>query len=164
MRRKQVESSSESLQKTFSKVGYLLYETGRSLLDGVSRMVAPPRRMRAVRRLGDGRQTVVHAPENDVDRAMRELGEMLYGTHAGNPTEAAVLLAKMEEIDALKRSAEEEATAQAAAEAEHEAAGSAENGAGQTVPLCPHCARETVPGARFCIWCGKRLSAAETDI
>lgn len=38
----------------------------------------------------------------DVNLAFRELGELLYATHTGNPTDSDVLLAKLEEIDAMK--------------------------------------------------------------
>ena len=38
----------------------------------------------------------------DVNLAMRELGELLYATHIGNPTDSDILLAKLEEIDAIK--------------------------------------------------------------
>ncbi|MBE6963879.1 MAG: zinc ribbon domain-containing protein [Ruminococcaceae bacterium] len=37
-----------------------------------------------------------------VNLAMRQLGELLYATHTGDPTESEVLQAKLEEIDALK--------------------------------------------------------------
>ena len=38
----------------------------------------------------------------DVNTALRELGELLYATHTGTPTDSEVLLAKMQEIDAMK--------------------------------------------------------------
>ena len=38
----------------------------------------------------------------NVNTALRELGEMLYATHTGTPTDSEVLLAKMQEIDAMK--------------------------------------------------------------
>ena len=37
-----------------------------------------------------------------VNTALRELGELLYATHTGNPTDSDVLLEKMQEIDGLK--------------------------------------------------------------
>ena len=40
--------------------------------------------------------------KRDVNTAMRELGEMLYATHTGMPTDSDTLLAKMQEIDAMK--------------------------------------------------------------
>ena len=40
--------------------------------------------------------------KNCVKTKLQELGELLYATHTGTPTESEVLFAKMEEIDALK--------------------------------------------------------------
>lgn len=37
-----------------------------------------------------------------INAALRELGELLYATHTGTPTDSEALLAKMEEIDRLK--------------------------------------------------------------
>ena len=37
-----------------------------------------------------------------VNTALKEVGEILYATHTGNPTDSEVLLAKLQEIDALK--------------------------------------------------------------
>jgi len=37
-----------------------------------------------------------------VSTALREVGEMIYATHTGTPTESEVLLAKLQEIDALR--------------------------------------------------------------
>jgi len=43
----------------------------------------------------------IMALEGDVDDVLRQLGEMLYATHTGTPTDSEELLAKMQEIDAL---------------------------------------------------------------
>ena len=37
-----------------------------------------------------------------VNAALKEIGEILYATHTGNPSDSEVLLAKLREIDALK--------------------------------------------------------------
>ena len=37
-----------------------------------------------------------------MDAALRQVGEMIYATHTGTPTESEVLLAKLQEIDALR--------------------------------------------------------------
>ena len=37
-----------------------------------------------------------------VGAALREVGELLYATHTGNPTDSEILQAKLEEIDGLK--------------------------------------------------------------
>ena len=74
-----------------------------------------------------------------VNTALRELGELLYATHTGNPTDSDVLLEKMQEIDGLKaRLLELE---------------------GEPVIhlLCPRCGREVRPGDVFCRDCGERL-------
>ena len=38
----------------------------------------------------------------EVNTSMREVGEMLYATHTGTPTDSEILQAKLEEIDGLK--------------------------------------------------------------
>lgn len=38
----------------------------------------------------------------DVNTALKELGELLYATHTGNPTSSEILQAKLGEIDRLK--------------------------------------------------------------
>ena len=38
----------------------------------------------------------------EVNTTLREVGELLYATHTGAPTDSEVLLAKLQEIDALK--------------------------------------------------------------
>lgn len=37
-----------------------------------------------------------------VNAALQELGELLYATHTGNPTDSEILLQKLQEVDALK--------------------------------------------------------------
>ena len=76
-----------------------------------------------------------------VKTKLQELGELLYATHTGTPTESEVLFAKMEEIDALK-----------AEIAELEAAlGRAKNSA------CETCGAEIQEGDAFCRECGDVL-------
>ena len=38
----------------------------------------------------------------EVNLQLREVGEMIYATHTGSPTESEALLAKLQEIDGLK--------------------------------------------------------------
>jgi len=138
--------SYEVLQKTLYQTGGLLYGAVRGIARGAQRLLAS--RSAPVRRRLPG--------ETEVDRALRELGEMLYGTHTGNPTESSVLLTKLEEIDALKAHASEEALrSPLIIEAEYTASEPNHT----TPPACPHCGKKTAPHARFCMYCGKPLSA-----
>jgi len=72
---------------------------------------------------------------------LQELGELLYATHTGTPTESEVLFAKMEEIDALK-----------AEIAELEAAVGREQ-----KTSCETCGAEIQEGDSFCRECGDKL-------
>ena len=38
----------------------------------------------------------------EINTALQELGELLYATHTGNPTDSEILLQKLQEVDALK--------------------------------------------------------------
>ena len=77
----------------------------------------------------------------DVNLALRELGELLYATHTGNPTDSDVLLAKLEEIDAMKAE-----IAEMEAQAGREAA-----------PSCAACGADGRQGDLFCRDCGAKL-------
>ena len=79
--------------------------------------------------------------KNDVNTRFRELGELLYATHTGTPTESEILFAKMEEIDALKA---EIAELEAALGREKKAA-------------CETCGAEIQEGDAFCRTCGDQL-------
>ena len=57
---------------------------------------------RAMELVMAGRRNVRMAElESSVLTELRHVGEMIYATHTGNPTESEVLLAKLREIDAL---------------------------------------------------------------
>ena len=77
-----------------------------------------------------------------VNTALREAGELLYATHTGDPTDSAVLLAKLEEIDGLKAQI---------AELEDQI-GRAEESA-----ICPTCGAAVREGDQFCRECGGKL-------
>ena len=79
--------------------------------------------------------------QRTVKQQMQELGELLYATHTGTPTESEVLFAKMEEIDALK-----------AEIAELEAAVGREQ-----KTSCETCGAEIQEGDSFCRECGDKL-------
>lgn len=75
----------------------------------------------------------------EVNLCLRELGELLYATHTGTPTDSDELLKKMEEIDSLKerlRVLEGEPVIHL---------------------LCPRCGREVQPEDVYCADCGEKL-------
>ena len=76
--------------------------------------------------------------KGNVKTAMQELGQLLYATHTGNPTDSEVLLAKMQEIDALKAQIAELQ--------------------GETVTTCPFCGVRAQDGDVFCRECGNPLN------
>ena len=77
-----------------------------------------------------------------VNTALREAGELLYATHTGDPTDSAVLLAKLEEIDGLK-----------AQIAELEA----QIGRAEETAACLTCGAAVREGDQFCRECGGKL-------
>ena len=77
-----------------------------------------------------------------VNTSLREVGEMIYGTHTGNPTDSDVLLAKLQEIDALHAR-----IAELNARIAKESAG----------PVCPTCGAPARAGDAFCRECGGKL-------
>lgn len=79
----------------------------------------------------------------EVNLQLREVGEMLYATHTGTPTESEVLLAKLQEIDSLK---EQIAAVEEEISRQHSAAGA-----------CPVCGTEPKEGDQFCRQCGGKL-------
>ena len=77
-----------------------------------------------------------------VNTALREVGEMIYATHTGTPTESEVLLAKLQEIDALRENIRQ---------LEQEIA-RLQGGA-----VCPVCGAKAQRGDVFCRECGGKL-------
>lgn len=78
----------------------------------------------------------------EVNTQLRELGEMLYATHTGNPTDSEILLTKLQEIDALKAQIREL---------------SAEINREQAVHTCATCGALVQDGDVFCRECGGKL-------
>ena len=66
--------------------------------------------------------------KGEVDAALRQVGEMIYATHTGTPTESEVLLAKLQEIARLQGGA-----------------------------VCPVCGAKAQRGDVFCRECGGKL-------
>ena len=79
--------------------------------------------------------------KGQVNTALREVGELLYATHTGNPTESDELLAKMEEIDALRA----------------EIAAMEEELGREIVPICGTCGAEVQENDVYCRACGDKL-------
>ncbi|MDD3347580.1 zinc ribbon domain-containing protein [Oscillibacter sp.] len=77
-----------------------------------------------------------------VNTAFRELGEMLYATHTGTPTDSEDLLAKLEEVDALKAEI---------------AALQTQIGKEAAAHLCPTCGAVIREDDQFCRECGGPL-------
>ncbi|WP_295581290.1 zinc ribbon domain-containing protein [uncultured Oscillibacter sp.] len=80
--------------------------------------------------------------EGAVEGCMAEIGEMLYATHTGTPTDSEILLSKLEEIDGLKAQIAE-LQARIGREAER--------------PACPTCGAAVRAEDRFCRECGGAL-------
>ena len=76
-----------------------------------------------------------------VGTALREVGEMIYATHTGHPTDSDALLAKLREIDGLREQIRR-----------LERTPLREEGAG-----CPACGAPVRDGDVFCGACGKKL-------
>lgn len=77
-----------------------------------------------------------------VNAALKEIGEILYATHTGNPSDSEVLLAKLQGIDVLKA---EIAEMQAQIKQEEERR------------TCRTCGSAVKDGAAFCGECGEKL-------
>ncbi|CDC68441.1 MULTISPECIES: zinc ribbon domain-containing protein [environmental samples] len=93
----------------------------------------------------------IRAAENkaDIDYALREVGEMIYATHTGTPTDSDVLLEKLQEIDRLHETA---------------AAIQAEIGrlrGEKAEDRCPTCGARTQAGDSFCRECGGKLEKGD---
>ena len=74
--------------------------------------------------------------------ALREVGEMLYATHTGTPTDSEILQAKLEEIDGLKAQI---------------AALEAQIGRERAAHTCATCGAVIHDGDTFCRECGGKL-------
>ena len=80
--------------------------------------------------------------EGRVEGCFAEIGEMLYATHTGTPTESDALLSKLQEIDALRaeiRALERETACL------------------QGGVTCPHCGSPVKSSDVFCGACGGKL-------
>ena len=80
--------------------------------------------------------------EGEVEGTLAEVGELLYATHTGSPTDSDVLQKKLEKIDALKAELAEI---------------NGRLGRASAGKICPACGAQNRPGDLFCRSCGGRL-------
>lgn len=83
--------------------------------------------------------------KNQVSEKLREVGQMIYFTHTGSPTDSESLLEKLREIDELNAQIQ-------VLSAEIQKAGEP-----QGVAVCPVCGMPAHKSDRFCRGCGARL-------
>ena len=79
---------------------------------------------------------------SEINTGLREVGEMMYATHTGDPTDSETLLAKLAEIDDLNARVEA-ITAQISRE--------------KAATVCPVCGAPIHQGDVFCRECGGKL-------
>lgn len=84
----------------------------------------------------------IAALEDAVEKALEEVGRLLYATHTGTPTDSEVLQAKLQEIDELR------------AEIARLRGKPAESGKSR---ICAACGAINWPGDDFCRSCGGKL-------
>ena len=92
--------------------------------------------------------------KSEANHCLQEVGQMVYNTHIGTPTESEVLFEKLKELDELYgRIAELERQwgAQAAADSVEV------DFVVQDHPCCPSCGMPVQEGDRFCRECGEGL-------
>lgn len=82
--------------------------------------------------------------KTEVGAQLREVGEMVYATHTGNPTDSDALLGKLQVIDGLNSRID-------ALNAELCRAKDAD------AVVCPNCGTAARSGDRFCRGCGRPL-------
>ena len=82
--------------------------------------------------------------KTQVSEQLRQVGEMVYATHTGSPTDSNTLLQKLQDIDVLNAQI-------STLDAQLQRAWN-----GGTV-VCPHCGTSAKKGDQFCRNCGAKL-------
>ena len=93
----------------------------------------------AICTMGLGAKRLPDAAKRQLEIGLRELGELLYATHTGTPTDSELLLEKMREIDELKARLREL------------------EGEPIIHLICPRCGHEVQPEDVYCRDCGEKL-------
>ena len=158
----------DRLQELFYRVQQTAVDLGNTAADMAATAVRG-----AANLVQMGRQrTALIDLKAEVNLQLREIGELVYGTHTGKPTDSDILFAKLARIDALKAEiARIEAGAPARSFVDAEFRGAAEESADAADfadetdfadepqgPVCAACGGENRPGDRFCRHCGEKLN------
>lgn len=83
------------------------------------------------------RRAQAAAVEGELEDKLQEVGQLIYGTHTGSPSDSDVLDEKLREVDALQARLDELRA--------------------DLPSRCPACGRKVRPGDRFCGSCGGKL-------
>ena len=128
----------EKLQELIGKVRETAIQVGGTAADAAYGMGQKTAELLSVAKIN----VKIAALKGDVNTALRETGALIYATHTGNPTDSEILLAKLEEVDALY-----------AKIAEYEE----QLGKEPAAPVCGTCGAALQEGAAFCGECGEKL-------
>lgn len=138
------------------KLQELLYAVQRAASDFSDAACAAGRRANEWVQNGRARVQILDL-RAEINVRLKEIGQIVYSTHTGSPTESEVLFAKLAEIDQLNaRIAELESQCAACGE-EADFVVEDYQEPEETVS-CPACGAATQKGDRFCRECGEALS------